>query len=160
MAKGLTLQNRHDLKSIRTRFDAKYVPVPSGCWQWTASTARRGYGQMGITKPKRNEKAHRISYALNVADIPPDRVIMHTCDNPGCVNPQHLRMGTQIENLADRDAKNRHARVSGVRNPSSKLSCDALPVILDRSIPIDDLASRFGVSRSTIDHVRAGRTWR
>lgn len=78
------------------------------CWMWNAGRDRGGYGKFGVDG--KTQKAHRVSFFLANGYIEADKVAMHLCDNPGCVNPAHLKLGTHTENIADRDTKGRTAR--------------------------------------------------
>lgn len=85
------------------------------CWEWTASRDRDGYGRFQEPGPngQRSIRAHRWYYEAAVGPIRAGYVVMHSCDNPPCVNPRHLRLGTPLENNDDKVAKGRHARVWG-----------------------------------------------
>lgn len=77
---------------------------PSGaCWIWTGPTNNHGYGRFGGSR-----YAHRVSYQLAHGPIPPGMVVLHRCDNPPCVNPDHLSLGTQRDNVRDMVTKGRH----------------------------------------------------
>ncbi len=94
-------------KTIRSRFEDKFVKTdPDKCWIWLAG--KRGNNSYGGFKPytKYNPVlAHRFSYQLYVGDIPSNLKVLHKCDNPLCVNPNHLFLGTQLDNIKDRDKK-------------------------------------------------------
>ena len=92
---------------LSERFWAKVEIIPfHGCWEWTASQNRLGYGL--IHEKRRMLKAHRVSWELHYGKvIPAGLFVCHHCDNPGCVNPSHLFLGTNTDNLRDMSAKGR-----------------------------------------------------
>ena len=95
------------MKTVKDRFDTKYETCSkTGCWNWTAGRFHSGYGYFGVAEWK-EKRAHRVSYRLHHGEIPEGKVICHTCDNPGCVNPEHLWLGTQKENMQDAKQKGR-----------------------------------------------------
>lgn len=96
------------------RFWSK-VAKTDGCWLWTASTARGGYGQLRVGNT--TVRAHRLSYELAFGSIPNGMSILHACDEPLCVNPAHLRAGTDADNMQDAVARGRHSQVRKTRCP-------------------------------------------
>jgi hypothetical protein len=100
----LTLRRR---LSVIERFERLIERIPqSGCWIWMGSVDRRGYGRFSPHRIAR--KAHRVAYELFVGPIPPRMGILHSCDIPSCVNPSHLRPGTQRDNTLDAIRRGRH----------------------------------------------------
>lgn len=96
------------LKPFVARFWAKVQEAPSGCWNWTGSTSGRfGYGHIRTSK-RNTENCHRISWMMANGDIPDGFCVLHRCDNPSCVNPAHLFLGTYLDNNRDMAAKGRH----------------------------------------------------
>ena len=99
-------------KSIKSRFEEKILKPEenfskSDCWVWCAGKrGNNGYGGFRVNKDS-VRLAHNVSYELYVGPIPPGMKILHTCDNPLCVNPNHLVVGTQLDNIKDRDMKGR-----------------------------------------------------
>lgn len=81
---------------------------PDECWFWTASVRRDGYGEFAAVPGKANVKAHRYAYALANGPIPTGKLVMHSCDQPLCVNPKHLGLGTDKSNSEDKFRKSRH----------------------------------------------------
>lgn len=82
--------------------------IDDGCWEWVSAKNERGYGVMSWGRSKM-VKAHRLMWEMyNDSDIPGGMVVMHTCDNRGCVRPDHLELGYQRDNLADMASKGRH----------------------------------------------------
>lgn len=100
-------------KSIRSRFEEKIKK--ENCWLWTASTrGNNGYGGFRVNKTS-IRLAHNVAYELYKGEIPEGQRVLHTCDNPLCVNPTHLFLGTQIDNIKDRDMKGRQRNKSSVK---------------------------------------------
>lgn len=100
---------------------AKYKVSPAGCWEWTASKNLQGYGVVGLFVAGRpiGIPAPRLQWMHHHGPIPDGLVIMHSCDNPGCINPDHLAMGTQASNLRDMRAKGRDD-LTGLLNHGKK----------------------------------------
>jgi hypothetical protein len=124
-----------------------------GCWEWTGAHNPKGYGVMRVGESAR--LAHRIAYEQAYGKVPLGLHVMHRCDNPGCVRPDHLTAGTIADNNADMQAKGR------ARGPEPKLTTKAIRLIGVSSAKNIDLAHRFGVSETTIRAVRRyGKPWR
>lgn len=142
-------------KSIQERFWSK-VDRSGDCWIWTAYRGITGYGIVGVDR--RVQKAHRVAWQLTHGPIPHGACVLHRCDNPPCVNPAHLFLGTQAENVADRDAKGRHVPMSGERHGCAKLTTDQ--VIAIRADPRIHrlIAADYGVARTVISRIRR-REW-
>lgn len=98
---------------IETRFWKKVVKRKLGCWNWTGSTDKLGYGRMSVgARGMGHIKAHRVSWLIHYGEIPAGLVVAHACDNPNCVNPKHLLIGSQMANLVDMGKKGRVSFVS------------------------------------------------
>ena len=93
------------MNDIQQRFMAKVDLEQNSCWEWIAATDVNGYGRFWYKDQMR--LAHRISYILFVEDVPEDLCILHSCDNRACVNPSHLFLGTQKDNIHDMIKKGR-----------------------------------------------------
>lgn len=145
------------------------IPEPmSGCWLWIGeSTASGGYGRIYLGE-RRHVLAHRVSWeAHNGKPIPNGLWALHKCDQPACVNPDHLYPGTHAQNTEDMVRRNRTAKWKGLRcgeaNPRAKLSWDDVPKIksmVRRGISRRTVATLFAVSTTTINNLIAGRIWK
>lgn|SRR6185312_43171 len=134
-------------------FDDCFIPEPnSGCWLWLGATDKDGYG---VTFP--NLPAHRESFERHKGTIPAGACVLHKCDTPQCVNPDHLFLGSNAENTADKVRKGRQA--CGARNGASKLTASDVTVIRTSPRSLSALARQFGVTPRTISLIRQRKTW-
>lgn len=131
------------------------------CWLWTGGVAGKGYGQFGKNNGQRFD-SHRFSYELHIGPIPEGLFVCHTCDVPRCVNPEHLFLGTNQDNMQDAARKGR--TTIGERNPRAKLTEE--DVIELRSlwepyqVTFQMLAEVYGVTDSSIRAAVLGVTWK
>lgn len=130
------------------------------CWLWTKAVDRGGYGAIGAgtNTDRRVLKAHRVSWELAHGPIPDGVFVCHRCDNPKCVNPAHLFLGSPSDNAADMATKGRANR--GERRWIAKLTDDAVREIRRSSEKGVDLAKRYGVSPTQVTAVRRGYEWK
>lgn len=124
------------------------------CWPWLGYTDPAGYGQFSFEGKKK--RAHRIAVRFTRTD-PTDKVVRHLCHNPSCVNPRHLKTGTQLENVQDMVRANRQAQGEG--NGNSKLSAGQVREIRRSDRPPEELASNYPVTAGNIRKIRAGELW-
>lgn len=145
--------------SVEERF-WRHVAKTATCWHWTGFLNWAGYGKLGVGGGKM-QAAHRVSYEMHNGPIPNGLVVMHTCDNPACVSPDHLRLGTMKENTQDMLAKGRgnHRCPKGEGNPNNKLTEAQAREAKFGSCMGSELARRFGVSQTAISDIRTGRVW-
>ena len=137
------------------------VMTPTGCWEIRGSKHRQGYG---LLKVKGSTKfAHRIAYEAWVGPIPEGLVVRHKCDNPPCINPDHLEVGTQKDNAVDRETRGRRNPARGSRSGAAKLTEDSVSEIkrlLRAGVNQQEIANRFNVSRAAVTSIKTGKTWR
>lgn len=151
------------LEDPRLRFERKFtVHEDTGCWVWHAAkggrTARYIRGSFSVTGGRKSEPAPRASWKLYRGDIPPGMQVLHQCDNPLCVNPDHLFLGTHADNMADMKEKRRST--FGERSAKTKFSEAQVREILTSTEPNTVIAQRFGVDRATISNIRRRKHWR
>lgn len=139
-------------RTLSDRFWLK-VEKSETCWTWTGSKTEFGYGHMQTT-PKKYEASHRISWRLHRGDIPTGMVVMHECDNPACVRPDHLRLGSLRDNSEDMTRKDR----AGAAKLTTK-DVGEIREALARGDKVSVLARAYGVTHGAIYHIRQGRTW-
>lgn len=135
---------------------------PEECWQWIGGKAPNGYGRIqrgGKKSPYLG--AHRVSYEMHFGPIPDGMVVMHKCDNPSCVNPQHLSVGTFKDNTADMISKGRKINrpVRGERCGNAVLTAEKVRFIRRSSLTNAELSRLFGTAPNTIRSVRTGKNW-
>ena len=153
-----------DTVTLNDRFQQGYK-VENDCWLWQLSKDKDGYGY--IKKNNKTHKAHRISYELHHGDIPDGMWVLHKCDNPSCVNPDHLWLGTAQDNNDDMVNKGRGKYpgpirgVAGEINPNAKLTqkdVDWIRANYRRGLgPV--FAEKFGVGAFMINRIIRGEAW-
>ena len=129
------------------------------CWPWLNSKTMCGYGLIGFNG--KVEIASRLSWRMHRGEIPEGVCVLHRCDNPPCVNPEHLFLGTQRDNAIDRQQKLRGNRGESV--PNSKLTEDAVRVIriyVGCGMSQASMARHLGLNERTIHEVVSYKTWR
>jgi len=138
------------------------VQKTNNCWLWTASKKSTGYGTFGFAK--KVHKAHRVSWILHNGHIPEGLCVCHKCDNPSCVRPDHLFLGTVIENVRDRDRKKRKSQGRGhsatIRNRKlTEWDVKAIRWLTDQGTCQCDLAKAFGVSKANVSAIIKKTAW-
>lgn len=143
------------------RFEEKYIPEPnSGCWIWTASSSKGGYGAMTIGgRNGRAEKAHRISYQIYKGNFDKSLDVCHKCDNPSCVNPDHLFLGTHQDNMKDMQNKGRRHNHIGELHGMAILTQNDILEIRSSNLPQRKLAAQYGVAQSQIWRIKNNKSW-
>ena len=142
-------------------FSERWTPEPfSGCWLWIGNSNGR-YGQ--IRTDNKNVSAHRLSWQLFKGDIPLGKQVLHRCDTPSCVNPEHLFLGTPSDNTRDSMKKGRYFRPYGERSGAAKLTekqVEEIRGLIAAGIRQDEIAKQFGVNKSRITSIKKGTSWK
>jgi hypothetical protein len=147
----------HPFEPIEKTFFNKISISKNGCWEWSAYTDKDGYGI--AYKNRMPVRAHRRAWELYVGKIPEGALVCHTCDNPKCVNPRHLFLGTNKENTSDMIRKGRD-RLSGSRHHQAKLAPEQVRAIRGSNEKRRVLAAKYGVSLSTICLIINLKLWK
>lgn len=146
------------------------VDRSADCWQWKrGDNGANGYGKVYIRWDAEADRsiyayAHRVAWELTFGPIPDGLQVLHQCDNPPCVRPAHLFLGTRPDNMADAGRKGHLARdVRGTRNPGHRLEPSDVVAIREahrRGASMTDLGRAYGVSRHTVSLAVRRRTWK
>jgi hypothetical protein len=154
------------MKTIHDRFMDKVSPEPnSGCWLWDAFTREDGYGQFRFNG--RTQSAHRVAWQLYNGPLSRGAsgsgvCVLHRCDNPACVNPEHLFIGSNADNVQDMVNKGRNQRCRGADASRSKLiDADVIAIrhFVKSGVPQNKIAIMFNVDNSTISDIKRRKSW-
>lgn len=128
------------------------------CWEWTGPRTGKNYGIFHMRKQRFS--AHRYSYELFNGPIPNGLHILHQCDNPPCVNPTHLHIGTHQQNMREAKERNRFRHNSGDKHHLAKLTAAQVAEIRSSNEPAKEAAERLGLHFSQIYRIRRGDQWK
>ena len=148
-------------QDIARFWDKVNIPAdPWDCWLWTACINSHGYGQFGLNG--KVHRAHRVSYTLCNADIPDGLFVRHTCHNPLCVNPAHLIVGTQQDNMDDKVRAGRQAKQKGEAHGRSKLTDSDVREIRDLAgwFTQREIGDMYGVKNPQISDIILRKKWK
>lgn len=143
---------------IMESFEDNYrVDEVTGCFEWLRARSR-GYGK--VTIGRKQLGAHRVAYERAFGPIPKDLQVCHRCDNPGCVNPDHLFLGTGLDNHRDKAMKRRSPL--GERNGRAIIGADQVRQIraMAGELPKTQIAARFGIGWSQVARIIRGDQWK
>lgn len=157
------------IQEIKARFEAKMTkngpehPTLGRCWQWLASNISGEYGQFRSNQFD-SAYAHRTSYELYVGPITDDLLVLHKCDNPSCVNPEHLFLGTQADNVRDMDNKGRRviSDISG-NHYAAKLTIEQvrqIRMMASTGTSVETLMNQFNMSNAGISRIISRESWK
>lgn len=138
----------------------RHINREGECWLWTGPKDKNGYGLTrvdGVTA-----RVPRVAYKQYFGEIPMGLHVLHTCDQPSCIRPEHLRLGTHKQNMADMVAKGRAHRPLGELNGRAKLTEEKVSEVrkrLEAGVKPDTVAAQLNIPRGTVHHIAAGRTW-
>lgn len=145
--------------SAKDRFE-KQVKKTVGCWTWIGGRDQDGYGIFkGAVAGVLFKRAHRYSYALHTGDLLIGRQALHSCDNPSCVNPEHLSSGTNADNMKDKAVKGRSKVPVGERHGQSILTDEQASLILIDPRTYTAIAAEYNVAASTIGSLKQRHSW-
>ena len=151
-------------RETKRRFWEK-VDVPAdefGCWEWTASRNKDGYGHFGLNG--KIQTAHRVAWQFANGPIPKGEgahgtCVLHKCDNPACVRPDHLFLGSNADNVRDRDEKGRRVPPKGETHSSAKLTIADIYAIRSDPRLQREIAAEYGVSKAHVGRIKTRRSW-
>lgn len=136
--------------------DRTQVDEKTGCLLWIGSCVTSGYG---VFNENGEREAHRVAYRRYIGPIPPGMNVLHTCDRPECVAPEHLFLGTHIDNMRDMKDKGRAYAGQGETNQGAKIMEAQAIQIMQDARPAHVIAKEVGLSKVMVDLIRNGRAW-
>lgn len=154
MKRSITLTE----KEIRNFWKKVNKKGENECWTWSGFRNKKGYGQFKVGPAPR--MAHRVSWVLHFGEIPEDLLVCHKCDNPPCVNPSHLFLGTEKDNQEDMSRKERSPR--GEKQGSSVLKeNDVIKIksLLNNGLGPSEIAKMMNLNRRTVSSIKLGESW-
>jgi len=151
------------MRALEERFWSRVnIAGADECWEWRSTKQTYGYGILKIKGKMKG--AHRLAWLFTNGEIPNGLWVLHKCDNPSCVNPNHLFLGTARDNAQDRARKGRNGNQNGEQGNNSKLINEQVLEIHTKyrttSITQRELATQYEISQSQINNIVRGKEWR
>jgi len=159
----ISKKNRGEGETVEQRFWTRAIITAdtTKCWLWQGCTDDSGYGMAQVVLDGTKwSKAHRLAYFLYYGVNPEDAKVLHSCDNPLCINPHHLSLGTQADNMADMMRKGRRHSSAGELNPRAKLTYAQAETIRASSEKNVVLAQQYGVTTALVGKIKRGEVWK
>lgn len=150
-------------QSIADRFWSK-VNKTDTCWLWTRQLSTKGYGRfLYYSRSERSSRgmyAHRVSWIMANGPIPDGANVLHKCDTPACVNPEHLFLGTQSDNMQDCKRKGRTCNYNGENHPQARLTESDVRAIRSDTRTQSQIALAYGITRGFVNSIKKRHAWK
>lgn len=149
-------------RPISDRFWEKVQRQDVGCWLWTAARNKDGYGSFNLGMGCGTYLAHRVAWVLSTGEAPNGLEVCHRCDNPACVRPDHLFLGTHTDNVRDCVTKGRlhgHRYESGECHRMAKLTVNDVEAIRIATGTQREIGARYGISQMHVSRIKRGLRW-
>ena len=146
---------------VLTRLATHHTKDECGCWNWNKYREFWGYGVIKVDH--KVELAHRVAYKYLVGDFPQELCVLHRCDNPTCINPDHLFLGTNADNVKDKVSKGRQSSIEGFKgedHPCVKLTEEQVRHIRTKEMPQSKYARLYNVTQSMISNIQLRKAWK
>lgn len=159
--KPAKLPGASDISQMRWKLETGSIAVPeAGCWLWERGLTRQGYGALYLSRPRRWQSAHRAAWLAYRGPIPTGALVCHRCDTRCCVNPDHLFLGTPLDNMQDMIAKGRQDFPAGQRHSHAKLTDADVIAMRMSGLNSTDAGRAFGVTDSAASQILNGHRWK
>ena len=152
---------KNDCRPIKERLEDNISPCPiTGCWLWLGCPgSNNGYGHLYI-RGRGTIAAHRAAWEAYNGPIPNGLLVLHHCDVPLCVNPNHLFLGTQLDNIADRDRKGRTVIPRGEHSGQAKVTTVIVLAIRASNESLSKLSRKYNISKTQVADIRNHKSWK
>jgi hypothetical protein len=157
-------KNRPAPRPLIQRISESYIEdKETGCWNWQKKLDKKGYGRIRVKDTNSKDRmmlAHRASFEVHHGQIPSSTLVCHKCDNPRCVNPSHMFIGTHKDNSDDKINKGRDRHATGEENGISKINQKTVDEIRASALSLRQLASIYGLSYGHVGKIKRNEFWR
>jgi len=151
---SISLETIEETRAIMIKVFEKFFEKTDACWEWLGSKkVKMPYGMFTFRNKKKI--AHRVSYELYKEKIPHGKLVLHNCDNPSCVNPEHLKLGTHLDNINDKRARGR-CKVEKLNEQQVR----EIKNLLREKVNGTEIGKRYNISRTQVSYIKLGKQWK